>query len=171
MRPRRTAGGDERPPAASRRICIGDLANSSGDSAFTGRRVSPAVRCRTGKNLSIKPLYYANGNLKSGGARDSIYDPENRLISLAGVARRPWFVAASGGNRPPDRKHGADRGAGGAERAGPCHEETRTEAAKQSLVHLVNCHRNSKGGFFGGLMGVTAFKDSLVGEIVHDLCE
>src|SRR6478672_7767159 len=44
MRPRRTAGGDERPAAASRRICIGDLANSSGDSAFTGSRVSRAFR-------------------------------------------------------------------------------------------------------------------------------
>jgi hypothetical protein len=34
------------------------------------------------KNLSIKPLYDANGNLTSGGARNFIYDPENRLIQL-----------------------------------------------------------------------------------------
>jgi hypothetical protein len=58
------------------------LANSSGDSAFPGCRVSRAFRCRTGKNLSIKPLYDANGNLTSGGARDSIYDPGSRLIQL-----------------------------------------------------------------------------------------
>jgi len=53
-----------------------------------------------------------------------------------------------------------DRGAGGAERARLGYEETRAEGAEQSLVYLVNCHRNSSvaAGLFHGAARITAEK-------------
>jgi hypothetical protein len=33
--------------------------------------------------------YYANGNLTSDGSNSNIYDPENRLVSVAGGHRDP----------------------------------------------------------------------------------